>query len=76
MQSYNAVILLGAPGCGKGTQGRTLGGLPGLFHCACGDEFRSISAATPRAWRVTNIPARVTLFHDLGQQMAVVPRDG
>lgn len=36
------VLLFGAPGCGKGTQGRALGTLPGYFHCSCGDVFRSL----------------------------------
>jgi adenylate kinase len=35
-------LLFGAPGSGKGTQGRILGRIPGLFHCACGDVFRSL----------------------------------
>ena len=36
------LILLGAPGAGKGTQGKILGTIPNLFHCACGDVFRSL----------------------------------
>lgn len=39
---YKTVLLFGAPGAGKGTQGRILGTIPGFFHCACGDVFRSI----------------------------------
>jgi len=35
-------LIFGAPGSGKGTQGRALGTLPGFFHCASGDVFRSI----------------------------------
>lgn len=40
-------MLVGAPGTGKGTQGKALGVLPGFFHCACGDVFRSVNARTP-----------------------------
>ena len=39
---YKTVLLFGAPGAGKGTQGRVLGTIPGFYHCACGDVFRSI----------------------------------
>jgi adenylate kinase len=39
---YPSVLLFGAPGSGKGTQGRILGRIPGFFHCACGDVFRSL----------------------------------
>jgi adenylate kinase len=39
---YTTYLLFGAPGSGKGTQGRTLGSIPRFFHCACGDVFRSI----------------------------------
>jgi adenylate kinase len=39
-------LIFGAPGSGKGTQGRALGTLPGFFHCACGDVFRSIDTRT------------------------------
>ncbi|MFL6527230.1 MAG: adenylate kinase family protein [Chthoniobacterales bacterium] len=39
---YRTYLLFGAPGSGKGTQGRTLGTIPRFYHCACGDVFRSI----------------------------------
>ncbi len=38
----NTILIFGAPGCGKGTQGKMLGKLPGYSHLACGDVFRSI----------------------------------
>jgi len=37
-----ALLLIGAPGAGKGTQGETIGHLPGYFHCASGDIFRAL----------------------------------
>jgi adenylate kinase len=43
---YRTYLIFGAPGSGKGTQGRTLGTIPGFFHCACGDVFRSIDTRT------------------------------
>jgi len=44
---YRTILLFGAPGAGKGTQGKILGSVPNFFHCACGDVFRSLSAASP-----------------------------
>ena len=38
--------MFGAPGSGKGTHGRALGGIPQFFHCACGDAFRSLRPET------------------------------
>ena len=43
---YNTFLLFGAPGSGKGTQGKTLGTIPRFYHCACGDVFRSIDTRT------------------------------
>ena len=44
---YRTILLFGAPGAGKGTQGKILGTIPHFFHCACGDVFRSLSATDP-----------------------------
>jgi len=44
---YRTYLIFGAPGSGKGTQGKTLGTIPRFFHCACGDVFRSIDTRTP-----------------------------
>ncbi len=41
---YRTILLFGAPGAGKGTQGKILGSIPNFFHCACGDVFRSLKA--------------------------------
>ena len=43
---YKTVLLIGAPGAGKGTQGAILGKIPGFYHCACGDVFRSIDISS------------------------------
>src|SRR5690348_2422068 len=42
--NYRTILLFGAPGAGKGTQGKVLGTIPNFFHCACGDVFRSLKA--------------------------------
>ena len=44
---YRTVLLFGAPGSGKGTQGKILGSIPGLFHFACGDAFRNLRITDP-----------------------------
>lgn len=44
---YRSILLFGAPGAGKGTQGKVLGVIPNFFHCACGDVFRNLRADSP-----------------------------
>lgn len=39
---YRTILLFGAPGSGKGTQGKIIGQIPGFFHSATGDIFRSL----------------------------------
>ena len=39
---YKAILLFGAPGSGKGTQGKILGSIPGFYHSATGEIFRSL----------------------------------
>lgn len=42
-ERYKTVLLFGAPGSGKGTQGKIMGSIPNFFHCACGDVFRNLT---------------------------------
>jgi adenylate kinase len=46
MEKIKTILLFGAPGSGKGTQGKMLGTLPGFHHLACGAVFRSIDLNT------------------------------
>lgn len=46
MTRYRTILFFGAPGSGKGTQGKILGKTPGFYHCACGDVFRSLDPAS------------------------------
>ena len=46
MARYRTILIFGAPGSGKGTQGKILGKIPGFYHCACGDVFRSLDPAS------------------------------
>jgi adenylate kinase len=41
-QRYKTILLFGAPGSGKGTQGKILGSVPGFYHSSTGDIFRSL----------------------------------
>src|SRR5258708_7326189 len=43
---YRTYLIFGAPGSGKGTQGKILGSIPRFFHCACGDVFRQLDTRT------------------------------
>lgn len=42
-QRYKTILLFGAPGTGKGTQGKILGAIPGFFHLSCGEVFRTLN---------------------------------
>ena len=44
---YRTVLLFGAPGSGKGTQGRILGQVPDFFYFSCGDAFRNLRIDDP-----------------------------
>lgn len=47
VKRFQTVLLFGAPGVGKGTQGRILGAIPGFFHLSCGEVFRSLDIHSP-----------------------------
>jgi len=42
MEKLKTILLFGAPGSGKGTQGKMLGTLPGYVHVSSGDMFRAL----------------------------------
>lgn len=42
MTKYRTVLLFGAPGSGKGTQGKILGTIPKFYHFSCGEVFRNL----------------------------------
>ena len=41
-RKFKAVLLIGGPGSGKGTQGQVLAGFPHIRHLAMGDIFRGV----------------------------------
>ncbi|MCH7226978.1 adenylate kinase family protein [Haloferula sp. A504] len=59
-----AILILGAPGAGKGTQGKILGAIPRFFHCACGDIFRSMDTRTAIGRRFVEYSSRGELVPD------------
>ena len=59
-----AFIILGAPGSGKGTQGKILGSIPRFFHCACGDVFRSLDTRTVIGKKFVDYSSRGELVPD------------
>ncbi len=61
---HAAVLLIGAPGAGKGTQGKVLGTVPRFFHCACGDVFRSLDTRTELGQRFVHYSSRGELVPD------------
>ncbi len=63
--TYKTILLFGAPGSGKGTQGSILGTIPGLVHVACGEIFRDLRVGTPLG----------RVFLDYSSRGALVPDD-
>jgi adenylate kinase len=61
---YKAILLFGAPGSGKGTQGKILGSIPGFYHSATGDIFRSLDLQSEMGRRFWEYAARGELVPD------------
>jgi adenylate kinase len=62
---YRTYLLFGAPGSGKGTQGKALGLVPRFFYCACGDVFRSIDTRTKVGQAFIHYSSRGELVPDV-----------
>jgi adenylate kinase len=61
---YKTILLFGAPGAGKGTQGKILGKVPGFYHLACGDVFRSLDMASDLGKKFMEFSSRGELVPD------------
>ncbi len=61
---FRTVILFGAPGSGKGTQGLVIGTIPRFFHCACGEVFRSLDTRTAIGQEFLNYSSKGQLVPD------------
>ncbi len=44
---FRAILLFGAPGASKGTQGKILGQIPNFVHFSCGEAFRNLRVDSP-----------------------------
>src|ERR1700757_3625642 len=64
MNRYITFLLMGAPGSGKGTQGKALGAVPRFFHCACGEVFRSLELRTPLGQKIIDYSRKGLLVPD------------
>ena len=59
-----AILLFGAPGSGKGTQGVVLGELPGFFHLSSGEIFRGLDPDSPDGQAVAEYTSGGNLVPD------------
>lgn len=73
------IILIGLPGAGKGTIGRTLGALPGFHFFSTGETFRALRSETELGRKVQQLMRRgemvpdeltVTVWHEQMQERA------
>jgi adenylate kinase len=62
---FKSVLLLGAPGAGKGVQGSILKSIPGFYHFSSGEVFRRIDTSTKLG----------RLFIDYSKRGELVPDD-
>ncbi len=61
---YRSILLFGAPGSGKGTQGKILGEIPGFYHNATGDIFRSLDLQSETGRKFWEFAGRGELVPD------------
>lgn len=63
-QPIRSVLLFGAPGVGKGTQGKALGCIPGFSHFSMGEAFRSLDPLSELGRTVSEYSTRGELVPD------------
>ena len=61
---YSSILLIGPPGVGKGTQGKLIGAIPGFFHLATGDMFRSLDKESEIGLEFTRYSSQGLLVPD------------
>src|SRR6188768_1802378 len=61
---FRTILIMGAPGSGKGTQGKVLGSVPRFHHLACGDVFRSLDTRTALGQKFVEYSSRGELVPD------------
>jgi len=63
-EKHATVLLFGAPGSGKGTQGKIFGTIPGFFHLSTGEIFRSLAPDSTEGQEVLGHVSRGELVPD------------
>ncbi len=63
-KNYAAILLFGAPGAGKGTQGKILAQIPGLYHLSSGQVLRDISPNSDDGQQIIQFTSRGMLAPD------------
>ncbi len=63
-QRFRTFLMFGAPGSGKGTQGKVMGTIPRFHHMACGDVFRSLDTRTALGQEFVSYSSRGQLVPD------------
>jgi len=61
---YRSILLFGAAGSGKGTQGKIIGNIPGFYHSSTGDIFRSLDLQSPMGRKFWEFAGRGELVPD------------
>jgi adenylate kinase len=61
---YRTILLFGAPGSGKGTQGKIIGSIPGFQHSSTGDIFRSLDLQSEMGRKFWEYSSRGQLVPD------------
>lgn len=61
---YKSILLFGAPGSGKGTQGKILSAIPGFYHSSTGDIFRSLDLQSEMGRKFWEYSSRGELVPD------------
>ncbi len=61
---YQSILLFGPPGVGKGTQGKLIGNIPGFYHLATGDVFRSLDKDSELGQKFTEYSSKGLLVPD------------
>ena len=64
MMKYRTYLIFGAPGSGKGTQGKIMGAIPRFYHFACGEVFRSLDTRTELGQKFLAYASRGELVPD------------